>query len=266
MKLVWRHRNAGVCSTSTTSATSAIGVSSCTSVSTGTPICSLTFARISSPSSMPGPRKLARDERLALSKEALKMNGMPSSARDLAHPPGHVDHERLALDDAGTRDQEQRPVDRRPRSPQSFMRPRPPAAARRGSSRAALDEAREQRMPVARRGAELGVVLACDEQRMARQLDDLDQPVAREAGKPQARVHHLLQVAVVELVAMPVALADHVRAVDRVRERAVRDADLLRAEPHRAAEIRAFVARLERALLVLPLGDQRDDRVRAWRG
>ena len=28
MKLVWRHRNAGVCSTSTTSATSASGVSS----------------------------------------------------------------------------------------------------------------------------------------------------------------------------------------------------------------------------------------------
>ena len=36
MKFVWRHRNAGVCSTSTTAATSASGVSSCTSVSTGT--------------------------------------------------------------------------------------------------------------------------------------------------------------------------------------------------------------------------------------
>ncbi len=29
---------------------------------------------------MPGPRKLAREERLALSNEALKMNGMPSLA------------------------------------------------------------------------------------------------------------------------------------------------------------------------------------------
>ncbi len=37
MKFVWRQRNAGVCSTSTTDATSASGVSSCTSVRTGTP-------------------------------------------------------------------------------------------------------------------------------------------------------------------------------------------------------------------------------------
>ncbi len=77
MKLVWRHRNAGVCMTSTTLATSANGVSSCTSVSTGTPIFARTSASTLRPASMPGPRKLAFDERFALSYDALKMNGTP---------------------------------------------------------------------------------------------------------------------------------------------------------------------------------------------
>src|SRR6478735_2511934 len=46
MKLVCRHRKAGVWITSTTAATSPSGVSSCTSVSTGTPTCCFTFLRI----------------------------------------------------------------------------------------------------------------------------------------------------------------------------------------------------------------------------
>lgn len=48
-------------------ATSAIGVSSWTSVNTGTPMALRTSARIFSPASIPGPRKLPREERLALS-------------------------------------------------------------------------------------------------------------------------------------------------------------------------------------------------------
>jgi hypothetical protein len=67
MKSVWRHRNAGVCSTSTTPATVAISSSSCTSVSTGTPTWRRTSARMRSPSSMPRPRKLACELRFALS-------------------------------------------------------------------------------------------------------------------------------------------------------------------------------------------------------
>src|SRR5262245_1158471 len=125
-----------------------------------------------------------------------------------------------------------------------------------------LHEAREQRMAVARRRRERGVELARDEERMRRQLDHLDQAVAREAGKAQPRVHHLLQVAVVELVAVAVALLDHVRAVDLVRARAVRQPHFLRAEPHRAAHFGLFGALFGRALLVLPLGDQRDHGMR----
>ena len=78
MKSVWRTRNAGVCSTSTTEATSSIGVYSCTSVSTGTPIWRRTSASTRRPSSMPGPRKLVPEVRLALSKLDLKMKLMPS--------------------------------------------------------------------------------------------------------------------------------------------------------------------------------------------
>ena len=81
MKLVWRHRNAGVCSTSTTAATSSIGVSSCTSVSTGSANSCRTDCSALRPASMPGPRKLAPEERLALSNEALKISGMPKRLR-----------------------------------------------------------------------------------------------------------------------------------------------------------------------------------------
>ena len=95
MKLVWRHRNAGVCSTSTTAATSSIGVYSCTSVSTGTPSWRFTSASIRSPSSMPGPRKLVPEERLALSKDDLKMKGMPSRAGDFLELAGGVEQQLL---------------------------------------------------------------------------------------------------------------------------------------------------------------------------
>ena len=79
MKSVWRQRNAGVCSTSTTLAASAMSSVVCTSVSTGRPSSRFTLARISRPLSRPGPRKLVPEERLALSKLLLKMNGMPSA-------------------------------------------------------------------------------------------------------------------------------------------------------------------------------------------
>ncbi len=77
MKSVWRARKAGVCSTSTTAATSFIGVYSCTSVRTGTPICFFTASSTFRPSSRPGPRKLEPEERFALSKLDLKMKLMP---------------------------------------------------------------------------------------------------------------------------------------------------------------------------------------------
>ncbi len=104
--------------------------------------------------------------------------------------------------------------------------------------------------------------LACNEERMIRQLDHLDEPVAGEAWEPQPRVHQLLQVAVVELESVPMTLHDDIRTVDLMGARAVRQAHFLRPEPHRAAELRFFAALLDRPFLVLPLGDERDHGVR----
>ena len=67
MKSVWRQRKAGVWSTSTEAATSGTSSAVCTSVRTGTPTVSRTLRRISSPRSMPSPRKLFPDVRFALS-------------------------------------------------------------------------------------------------------------------------------------------------------------------------------------------------------
>ena len=67
MKSVCRHRNAGVCSTSTTAAASGTSAVAWTSVSTGTPTCRFTSARMRSPSAIPGPRNDAPELRLALS-------------------------------------------------------------------------------------------------------------------------------------------------------------------------------------------------------
>src|SRR5512137_104061 len=113
------------------------------------------------------------------------------------------------------------------------------------------DETREERMAVARSRAELGVILARDEERMVRQLDDLDEPVAREAREAQPGIHQPLQVIVVELEAVAVPLPDRVSAVYRVRKRAVGDAHFLRSKAHRATEVGLLGAGLDRALLVL---------------
>ena len=69
---VWRARNAGIWRTSQTSATRAHCHGSWTSVSTGTSNFSRISARMSNPSSIPGPRNDATLVRFALSKLALK--------------------------------------------------------------------------------------------------------------------------------------------------------------------------------------------------
>jgi hypothetical protein len=68
---VWRHRKAGIWSTSTASATGAHWSGPCTSVSTGQPWVSRTSARIGRPSAMPMPRFEPRLVRFALSNEVL---------------------------------------------------------------------------------------------------------------------------------------------------------------------------------------------------
>src|SRR2546430_5284477 len=149
--------------------------------------------------------------------------------------------------------------------PQSFML----SSRDRGLGLAGLvlqrgfDERRKERMPAAGRRSEFGMELAADEPGMRRQLDHLAQLLALgKAGGAQALVPHPLHVLVVDFVAVAVAFVDHVRAIDLAREAPGLERSTLSAQPHRPAEIGLFVAPLDAAVAVLPLGHERDHRVR----
>src|SRR5712691_13256284 len=126
-----------------------------------------------------------------------------------------------------------------------------------------LDERRKERMPAAGRRSEFRMELAADEPGVRRQLDHLAQLLALgEAGDAQALVLQSLHVLIVDFVAVAVALVDHVRAVDLASEAPRFERGPLSPEPHRPAEIGFFVAALDPAVAVLPLGHERDHGVR----
>src|SRR6266699_1963711 len=126
-----------------------------------------------------------------------------------------------------------------------------------------LDESGKERMAAAGRRGEFRVELAADQPGMRRQLDHLAQLLALgEAGNAQALVLQSLHVLVVDLVAVAVAFVDHVRAVDLARQAHGLERDALSAQAHRPAEIGLFVAALDPAVAVLPLGHEGDHRVR----
>src|SRR5690606_29635364 len=109
-------------------------------------------------------------------------------------------------------------------------------------------------MPVPRRRRELRMELRREEPRVVRKLDHLDEPVDGESGEDEARLLEALEVTVVELVAVPVTLVDHVAAVDRPHEAAFLERAALCAEAHRAAEIGVGAPLHCPPALVLPLG------------
>src|SRR5690606_35601727 len=165
-------------------ATSSIGVYSCTSVSTGTPICLFTSARTFRPSSMPGPRKLVPEVRLALSKLDLKMKFIPSRpvislSRPATSSCSCIDSitQGPAIRNSGW----SRPAS----NPHSLIG----SSSGWGGGGLALargaDKAHEQRMALARRGQELRVRLAGQEPRMlvARQFDHFHQQVVHRLGR-----------------------------------------------------------------------------------
>src|SRR5258706_4802374 len=117
-------------------------------------------------------------------------------------------------------------------------------------------------MSGARGRGEFGMELAADEPGMRRQLDHLAQllPLG-EAGDAQALVLQALNVLVVDLVAMTMALVDHVRAVDLAREAPGLERSALSAQTHRPAEIGLLVTALDPAVAVLPFGHERNHRV-----
>src|SRR5947207_11266307 len=67
---------------------------------------------------------------------------------------------------------------------------------------------------------------------------------------------------IVDFVAMAMALRDTRRSINAIGERSRHDVARLCAETHRSAEIRRDAAALDRSVMVLPFGNERDDRMR----
>src|SRR4051794_4244270 len=99
-------------------------------------------------------------------------------------------------------------------------------------------ELAEQRLRTLRARLELRVVLRGDEERVVGMLDHLDEAVVRRgAAAHEAGVLEPAAQVVVHLVAVTVALVDHLLAVDLLRARAVVELHRVRAEAHGAAHV-----------------------------
>src|SRR5690606_8078813 len=274
MKSVWRTRKAGVCSTSTTLATSSIGVYSWTSVSTGTPIWRFTSPSTRRPSSRPGPRNALPEVRLALSKLDLKMKWIPSApVISFSWPATSSCSCSLSTTHgpAIRKNGWSRPTSKPHSCISTPSLPWWSASRRRFLQELAAglalargaDEADEQRMAAARGREELGMGLARDEPGVVRQLDHFHQQVVHGLGADhQARVLQLGAIAVVELVAVAVAFGHHVLAIDGAGAGAGLEPLLLQAQAHGAAQVAVLAATLHLAGLGAPLGGQADHRVR----
>src|SRR3989442_12169349 len=100
-------------------------------------------------------------------------------------------------------------------------------------------------MAGARGRGKLRMKLAADQPGMRRQLDRLAQLLAvGEAGDAQALVLQSLHVLVIDLVAVAVALVDHLRALALARKAPGFEHGALRAQPHRPAGDGLVVAAL----------------------
>ena len=133
-----------------------------------------------------GAAEARREERLALSKEDLKMNGMPSAAViSRSRPATSMTSASLSMT--------QGPAIRKSGRSEADLESRQfhavgaPGLQRRAILARGSDEPREQRMAVARRGGELRVELARHEPRMRRQFDEFDQPIRAKIRKIAAR-------------------------------------------------------------------------------
>src|SRR5581483_360546 len=90
----------------------------------------------------------------------------------------------------------------------------------RGLDRGA-DEGREQRMPPARRRGELRMKLASDEPRMIGQFDHLGQILGRRHPRyAHTRIHEMWDIAIVDFVAVAMALDHAFLTVHLARETA----------------------------------------------
>src|SRR4029079_937812 len=116
-------------------------------------------------------------------------------------------------------------------------------------------------MRLERAAFQLRMELDPDEPRMVGALDDLGQlAVRRHAGKDQAAAFERVAIVDVDLVAVAVALADQILAVNRMDDAVAVEPGGIGAQPHGAAEVAAGRALLQ-SFLAHPLGDHADDRL-----
>ena len=251
---VCRDRNAGICSTSATSATGAACAGSWMSVRIGTPAASRTRPSTRTPSSSPGPRNDAPDVRFALSYDALKTKGTPARRVMSRSASAGLDRVRLALDHARPGDEHQRAaadahaadVDRE--HPLTLPRtPRPACRVRELVAVARLDEAGEQRVRLQRLRLELGVELHGDVPRVVGSSTiSTNLPSSERPTISSPLLGQRLLVEAVELVAVAVPLVDDVAAVERVRPRA--RLQLARVRPSRIVPPRSSTPSRSRSL------------------
>src|SRR5579863_7473583 len=124
-----------------------------------------------------------------------------------------------------------------------------------------LDEGLEQRMGLEGLRLQLRMELDANEPRMLGQLDDLGQDsIGGHAREAEAGRFQPFLVVDVDLIAVPVALADPVAAVDGTDLAVGLEPAVIGAEPHAAAEITTFVAPLDQ-VAAHPFGHQADDRL-----
>src|SRR5579863_874910 len=245
---VWRHKNAGICKMSTASAASAAWPGSWMSVRTAIPR-SRTLFRIRRPSFNPGPRYDETLERLALSKEALKMNGTPSFAISLARK---WTCSSLSMTQGPA-------ISARGASPPTPIEPTLSGDTGASGPRKILpftlcglsgvvffsavferraNEGPEQRMRFQRLGFELGMKLAAQIPGMAGQLANFNvDAVGRFAGQAQAMLLQHGLVFAIEFVAMAVAFADLARSVGLAGEAVLGEQARIRAQAHGAAQL-----------------------------
>ncbi len=117
-------------------------------------------------------------------------------------------------------------------------------------------------MTMAWRGGELRVELAGDKPGMIGDFNDLNQStIHRTTGDFHAGRDNVIQVAVVELIAMTMALRDHILSVELAGQAAGLQVTLLTAEPHCTPQVGAFVAFFQLPVGIQPLHNQADYRI-----
>ena len=250
MKSVCRHRNAGVCSTSTTRGDVGDLVYRVHVGQHRHADLALHFGEDAQ--ALVHARAAKRLRRAAIGLVVGRLEDERDAERraDFLQLPGDVDLQLLAIRRRTARRSGTAAGRGRRRNRRASWRPAQPSAsslphqddgtasrtsarvARRCRSSAARDEADEQRMAAPRVRGEFRVELAAEEPRVLRQLDHFAQVARHRALGPraddQAGGLEPRQIMVVDFVAVAVALGDRRCAVDALRQRC-------RARPRRAA-------------------------------